>query len=166
MGVHQYQIALLPRLIFNSGVPSALSEAEIECGQEATIGWWAKFPPSQNLLNQLRSLLPINKSWGETEEFVSQDEWGSDLRIWKNGEKVWGITFRFSAIEGNRHLLQRFLSIAQNENCLLLESKTGMVFEPDEKNVSARLSLSRAAQFVRDPENTIVQAAKELQNRK
>jgi hypothetical protein len=93
MGVHQYQIALLPRLIFNSGIPSALSEVEIERGEEAAIGWWAKFPPSQNLLIQLRSLLPVNKSWGATEEFVSQDEWGSDLRIWKNGEKAWGNYF-------------------------------------------------------------------------
>jgi hypothetical protein len=62
--------------------------------------------------------------------------------------------------------MQRFLSIAQNENCLLLEAKTGIVFEPDEQIVQARLNMSRAAQFVRDPANTVVQAANELQNRK
>lgn len=166
MGVHQYQIELLPRLYFGSPIPSALSQVEIERGQNVLSGWWAKIPPSQKLLTQLRKLLPINKSWGETEEFVSKNKWGSDLRIWKSKEKIWSITFRFSQIESDWNLMRQFLSIAQNEKCLLLEIKSGVIFEPDEQLTQNRMSVSGAAQFVRDPANAVVQAAKELQNPK
>ena len=151
MGVHQFKIALLPRACFSQPVPVVLSEADIDSGEDGTSGWWASHPPSVRFLSDLRALLPTDKSWGNVEEFISTEKWGSDLRIWKDEDRVFAIVFRFSPISDKWSLLQRFLSIARNESCLLLDQKSGTVFEPDEKIVRQQFDKSQAARFVRDP---------------
>ena len=159
-GRYHYKINLLPRGCFGDTRPVTLSEADVERGQNFTSGWWAFHPPSIQLLAALRKLLPTDKSWGETEEYISAENFGSDVRIWKNGEQVWGITFRFSPVADSWSLMQQFLAIARDEQCFLLEAASGVVIEPDEQTIRERLATSRAMQFVRDPAGTIVQAAK------
>jgi hypothetical protein len=162
MGVHHYKLELIPRAAFGADLPASLSDAEIERGQDFTSGWWAALPPSSGLLAGLRGLLFIDKSWGETEEFVSSGEWtSSDIRIWKDQGRVWHITFRFSPVADDWALLERFISLARDEQCVLLEVDSGAVFGPDEQVIRNRLAASRAMQFVRDPSGTIVQAARD-----
>lgn len=165
MGIFHYKIALLPREYFGQPLPTALSETDIERGEETTSGWWASYPPSAKLLGDLRALLPIeDRSWGgDIEQYISTGDWSSDVRIWKDGGRVWGLTFRFSAVVNGWPLMQRFLSIAREE-CLLLEVESHAIFEPDEDAVKERFMASRAAQFLRDPAGSVVQAARELKD--
>jgi len=59
--------------------------------------------------------------------------------------------------------MEQFLSIAQDEGCLLLDQKTGAIFEPEEREVNERFKISTAAQFMRDPQGAVVRAANEIQ---
>lgn len=115
-------------------------------GEDAASGWWSLHPPTERLLVAVRTLLPTEKSWpgGEVEEYVSAGDWGSDIRIWKNAGRVWGITFRFSPVSDHWPLMQRFLAIAREEPCLLLEQRTGAIMEPVEEIIRERLAASRA----------------------
>jgi hypothetical protein len=164
MGVHHYQVVLLPRAYFGQQLPATLSEADRERGEDVASGWWASQPPSARLLAAIRTLLPTDKSWGETEEYVSSGEWSSDVRVWKDAGRIWSITFRFSPVSDRWPLMQQFLSIARGEQCLLLEESSGAVIEPDEEIVRERLAASRAMQFICDPAATIVQSARELKD--
>jgi len=166
MGIFQYQVALLPRAYFGKQLPAQLSDAEIERGEDVVSGWWASEPPTEHLLAAVRSLLPTDKSWpgGDVEEYVLGGDYSSDIRIWKEGGRTWGITFRFSPAANSWPLMQRFLSVARGEHCLLLEEKGGAVIEPEEEIVRERLLASRAMQFVDDPAGTVVQAASELKD--
>jgi hypothetical protein len=149
MGIHHYRIALLPGACFGQQLPAALAEADIDRGEDSTSGWWSSHPPTERLLTALRTLLATDRSWpsGEVEQYVSAGDWGSDVRIWKDGGRVWSITFRFSPVSDPWPLMQRFLSIARDEQCLLLEESSGAVIEPDEEIVRQRLAASRAMQF-------------------
>ncbi|MFN7140462.1 MAG: hypothetical protein ACK4UN_14085 [Limisphaerales bacterium] len=166
MGIHHYTLTVLPRAYFGEQLPAALTHADSDRGGESTSdGWWASHPPSERFLNSIRSLLPIEKSWGETEEYFSVDEWSSsDIRIWKEAGEVWCITFRFSPVADGWSLMQRFLSLMREEHCVLFEEVSGAIFEPDERIVHQQLVASRAMQFVSDPEGAIVQAARELKD--
>ena len=164
MGVHHYKVAMLPRACFGQQLPATLSEADRERGEDVASGWWASHPPSARFLTALRGLLPTDKSWGETEEYASAGDWSSDVRIWKNAGRVWSITFRFAPVSDRWSLMQQFLSVARDEQCVLLEESSGAVIEPDEEIVRTRLAASRAMQFVRDPAGAIVQAARELKD--
>ncbi len=164
MGVHQYKIELLPRAYFQQRTPPTLSNADLERGQDFNSGWWASHPPSSRLISGLRTLLPTNKSWGETEEFITAGDWSSDMRIWRHEGRVWSITFRFSPAADGWPLMQKFLSIVRGEQCLLLDLGSGEIFEPDEEVVQDRLAKSRAMHFVRDPKGAIIQAAEEIRD--
>jgi hypothetical protein len=164
MGVHHFKLTVVPRAYFGERMPATLSEADIDRGEDIASGWWAGHPPSERFLTAIRVLLPTDKSWGETEEYVSADVWGSDVRVWKDAGRVWGVTFRFSPVTDGWPLMQRFLALVREERGVLLEERSGAVFEPDEEIVRERLVTSRAVQFVRDPEGTIVQAARELKD--
>jgi len=164
MGVHHYKVALLPRAYFGQQLPATLSESDRERGEKVASGWWASYPPSAGFLAAIRTLLPTDESWGETEEYVSAGDWSSDVRIWKDAGRVWCITFRFSPVSDQWSLMQRFLSLARDEQCVLLEEGSGAVIEPREEIVRERLAASRAMQFVRDSAGTIVQVARELKD--
>jgi hypothetical protein len=164
MGVHHYKVALLPRAYFGQQLPATLSEADRARGEDVAAGWWASYPPSARFLTAVRALLPTDKSWGETEEYVSAGDWSSDVRIWKDAGRVWSITFRLSLVSDQGSLMQQFLSVARDEQCLLLEEGSGAVIEPNEEIVYKRLAASRAMQFVRDSAGTIVKAAREFKD--
>lgn len=166
MGVHHYELAVVPRAYFGQQFTATMSEANIGRGEDSSSGWWAVHPPSEQLLSGIRALLPHARPWpgGDIEEYVCSGDWGSDIRVWKDAGRVWQIVFRFSPVAGAWPLMQRFLALARDEQCLLLEERSGTVFEPDEKIVRERLLCSRAMQFVRDPMGAIVQSAKELKD--
>lgn len=164
MAVFHYKLRLLPRAHFGLQFPQVLAGEQIDFGEEDNTGWWALHPPSAKLLAELRALLPLDKSWpgGQVEEYTTSPEYGSDIRIWKTGSEVHAITFRFSVVTDKWLLMQRFLEIARNGDCLLREDETGRVFEPDEQAVKERFVVSRAMRYCRDPEGTVMQAATKL----
>lgn len=164
MGVFHYKLVVVPRVYFGHRMPANLSEANIERGEGLASGWWAAHPPSEQLLAAIRAFLPTVKSWDETEEYVSTDVWGSDVRVWKDAGRIWRITFRFSPVADGWSLMQRFLALMRDEDCILFEEPSGTVIEPDEEIVRERLAASRAMHFVHDPDGTIIQAAKELKD--
>jgi len=166
MGVHHYKLAVMPRAYFGQQLPATMSEADIDRGEDTSLGWWAAHPPSDQFMAGIRDLLPHARPWpdGDVEEYVCSGDLGSDIRVWKKAGRVWRIAFRFSPVADAWPLMQRFLTLARDEQCLLLEERFGAVFEPDEKIVRERLVASRAMQFVRDPMGAIVQTAKELKD--
>lgn len=95
-------------------------------------------------------------------EYLSTHEWGSDLRMWKDGGRVWSMVFRFSPGADEWALMQRLLAIARREGCLLRDQHSGAVFEPEEKLVWVRLAQSRAARFLQNPMSTVREAADEI----
>lgn len=164
MGVHHFKLSLLPRAHFErSGLPapSVLTEAEIDRGESTETGWWSSIQPTEQALARLRQLCPTNQTWGETEEYTTSESWGSDLRIWWEHGRVWLITFRFSPGADDRSLLDRFVAVARDEHCLLLDGQNGSLFEPVDEIVSKHLQSSRAMQFIRDPKRAIIEAAEE-----
>jgi hypothetical protein len=103
MGIHQFKIDVLPRAYFtgrnDSTLPARLERADLDAGD-----WWILHPPSKQLVDGLRTLLPINKSWGETEEYCSSKEWtSSQIQIWKESGKVFSIVFKFSPVADDIH---------------------------------------------------------------
>jgi hypothetical protein len=164
MGVHHFKLSMLPRAYFErsgSPIPSVLNEVEIDRGEGADAGWWSSIQPSEQALARLRQLCPTNNTWGEAEEYVTSETWGSDLRIWWEHGRVWSVTFRFSPVADDRTLLDRFVSIARDEQCLLLHRQTGSLLEPVDEIVTERLQSSRAMRFILDPERAIIEAATE-----
>jgi hypothetical protein len=159
MGAFHYKLQLLPRSFFKSEPPAAFTDDEI--GHAFDLGW-SKSQPSREAMTRIRSLLPNNNSNGENEEFISGDNWGSDIRIYNTDGKVLAIYFRFSPIKDSWHLMEQFLSIAQGEGYLLLDQKTGMIIEPEEREVKERFKISTAAQFMHDPQGTVIRAADEI----
>ena len=163
MGVHHYKLAVVPRAYFGQQLPVTLSAADIDRGEDFPASWWASHPPSKLFLSGIRALLPHAKPWpgGEVEEYGSSGDWCSDIRVWKDGGRVRHITFRFSPVADAWQLMQQFLALARDEQCLLLEEQSGVLIEPAEKLVRERLDASCAMQFLRDPKSAVVQAAKE-----
>jgi len=162
MGSHHFELSMLPSAYFDRrGVPrpSALTEDDIDRGESPDTGWWSSDQPSEGAVSRLRQLCPIKKDWGETEERVTSETWGSDLRIWRERDQVWSVTFRFSPCVDERSLLDRFAAIARDERCLLLDRASGELFEPADATVSERLKTSRALRFAIDPRGTLIEAA-------
>lgn len=155
MGAHHYHIELLPR----TSVGLDLEDENL----------W-KQQPSESLLKELRTLLPNDTSWGGVEEYESDDDWGSDLRIWHQDEMdspVFSIVLRYAPIEGTTTLLERFLTLAENHDMLVYSRATERTFEPEWDEVVSDLKTTPAFQFLSDPERALkVAAAKVSSNLK
>jgi hypothetical protein len=164
MGVHHFSLALAPRAYFSGQLPHELSASDFDCGEDTSLGWWALHPPSDDLLLAIRSLLPNNRAWpgGEVEEYTSDGEWESDVRIFKEEGRVDGITFRYSPISSPWSDVQRFLNIARLHSCVLVEVLSRSVMEPDDDAITMSFQASRSAKFMQDPAHTLKQAAAEV----
>ena len=153
MSLFHFKIELLPAAYFSGGRPATLSGNDIDRGNDEHSGWWAMYPPSDRLLEKLRALLPKNESWGDVEEYVSPKPHGSDIRIWKDeAGRVSIISFRYSLGADDWSLMERFITIAREENCLLVvEGDGGAVMNPEAAVVLEEFKKSRAMRFFRDP---------------
>ena len=128
--------------------------------------WKGLEAPSHDFLNALRELLPNETSWGEVEEFKSEGTWGSDLRIWWEEGILENIEFRFSPAADSLELLHRFAGLVRVEGYLLVDRKSGQVFEPIDEELKPRLASSRAARFLSDPMGVIIEASKDQASRR
>lgn len=158
MGIHHFKLDVVPRAVLERHLSSGDSEVSIE-----ELEWLPdpNFQPSASFLAQLRELLPNDTSWGPCEEYESDSDWGSDLRIWHaeedNGHSpVDQIQFRFSTVGDPIELLHRFVSLAASENCVLIDVESGSWFEPVVENAEEYLLNSRAYSFARDPKGTVL----------
>lgn len=151
MGAHHYQLALIP-LAFADDASDDIWERD---------DLWSEPPPSA-LLWELRSLLPKETSWGEVEEFESEADWGSDLRIWHAGQRdgpVESIVFRFSPVADGREVLERFLTTARRHGLFVYARASRCILQPRIENVERDLKQSTAYLFISDPGAALVEAA-------
>jgi hypothetical protein len=158
MGAHHYQLEIVPRAFFEGEPPLAVTKHQLT---EGIVAWQSNSSPSSQFLEGLRKLLPVERSWGEVEEYISQGVWPSDLRIWRNGPTIESIAFRYSPAGDEWSVMQRFLALVRRADCLLIEGRSGDVLPPEEKIVRASLSSSIAGQFAVDPEGAVLRASME-----
>jgi len=157
MAAFRFKLEMVPRSFLGEKPMEAIN---MELLQEGIEPWTAARQPSQRSIDRLQKLLPKNTSWGKTEEFVSNSEWGSKLRIWHHDDGlISNIEFGYSALSGDWHLMQAFASIAQADNCLLVDCTTGAIVEPNEEQVKAHFTTSNAALFVVDPNEAMRRAS-------
>jgi len=136
MGAFHYKLEIVPKGFVGDPPLANVPLSEI---QEGLSPWAELPPPSVHFLAELRTLLPVNRSWGETEEYVSLNEYSSDLRIWSDRGKVENIEFRFNAYADDWSLMQKFLAIVKAATCMLVETRSGAVLPPDEVVLKARI---------------------------
>lgn len=151
MGAHHYKLEVVPRQ-FIKKFPNPIPMEIVYEGLQP----WLEEKPDNKLLDSLRILLPIDKSWG-VEEYVSANDWGSDIRIWKEDEIIENIVFRYSEID-DWNLMISFLNIVRESDYVLVVSK-GYIIEPEEKEIKNNFRNSAAGQFKNDPESAIIRAA-------
>lgn len=153
MGAHHYNLEVVPRgyiAKFSNPIPMEIIYEGLQP--------WLDEKPDEKLLDSLRILLPIDKSWG-VEEYVSANDWGSDIRIWKENEIIENIVFRYSEID-DWDLMISFLIIVRESDYLLV-GNNGFIIEPEEREIVTDFRNSAAGQFKNDTESAIIRAAKE-----
>jgi len=155
MGVHHFELTLIPKLFLDHNPDfkkGSWSEEQFDQIEDPNTGCWANAQPTGIILERIRNILPINRSWDSVEEFTSEHEWGSDIRIWKepNGA-VRSITFRYSPAADNSPVLMQFIDIAQSADCMLFEIESRHVIKPEKQQVLLSLKKSSAVRFLSDP---------------
>jgi len=151
MGAHHYQLAL---------VPSAFADDLSDDLWERDDLWSEQ--PAITLLRELRSLLPKDTSWADVEEFESENDWGSDLRIFRDGQRdgpVESIVFRFSPVADSREVLERFLTTARRHGLLVYARASQRIMQPKIEIVERDLKQSTAYRFISDPGAALSEAA-------
>lgn len=126
MGAHHYKLEVVPRRFieqFSNPIPMEIVYEGLQP--------WLDEKPDEKLLDSLRILLPNDKSWG-VEEYVSANDWGSDIRIWKEDEIIENIVFRYSEID-DWNLMISFLNIVKELDYVVIHG--GYVIEADRKSV-------------------------------
>ena len=155
MGIYHYTVQIAPRSWRDGRSSDAVSAAELKKG----IDFWACHePPTSSFLAKVRALLPLDRSWGDTEEYQSRAQFGSELRIWKDDSKIWLVEFKYSPVADNLSLLHELVAAARHEDYLLVEVESGAVLVPQEHVVQQHLLNSRAWKFAQDPEATFHEA--------
>jgi hypothetical protein len=151
MGAHHYKLEVVPRQ-FIEKFPNPIPMEFVYEGLQP----WFEEKPDNKFLESLRILLPIDKSWG-VEEYVSANDWGSDIRIWKEDEIIENIVFRYSKID-DWDLMISFLNIVRESDYVLVGRK-GYIIEPEEKEIRNDFRNSAVGQFKNDPVSAIIRAA-------
>lgn len=159
MGIHHFTIIPLPRAQMQHHLSVGNSIASLE-----DLEWLPEqeAQPSEVFLSRLRGLFPNDTSWGSVEEYESDNEWGSDLRILHTGEPrmehpVDGIVFRYSPTGDPVQTLEVFVAAAEQENCLLFSRELCTWFEPELNIVCDKLEMSRAFRFTQDPSRALTE---------
>jgi hypothetical protein len=153
MGAHHFKICLVP------------ADASVERDADGNYAgnFLASCPISNALCERFRNIFTKANHWGDVEEYVSNNEWGSDLRIWrsKDGE-IEDITFRFAASSDPIEKLQAFIKIAKGAGCFLLLEASGKVVAPEFDTLLEILRTHHSYRFGADPNGTVVEASKKI----
>ena len=162
MGVHQYQLEVIPKSFVGDPPIEAVSLAQV---QEGLDPWMGQPNPDDAFLEGFRNLLPLNKSWGSVEEYVSGQDFGSKARIWWEEGVLESIEFCYSPATDPWSLLEQFANLAKSAGFLLLERETGRVVQPSSEALKECLTHSRAWRFLSEPVKTILEASNAQQSR-
>ena len=162
MGIHHFEFDAIPRALLEHYLDLGNSVSSIE-----ELIWLPgqSEQPSSMFLSQLRKLLPNDTSWGPVEEYESDSDWGSDLRIWHSEEPrllspVESITFRFAPVGDPVELLHKYVGLLAEETCVVFSREFGTWFEPTSEIVSKNLEKSRAFRFAQNPHSALDELAK------
>lgn len=159
MAVYQFNVEIIPRSFLGEPAIESISVKQL---QEGLSPWIDVEQPNEPFFCALRSLLPMNTSWGEVEEFASNDVFGSKLRIWWTDGRLDNVDFAYSPATTHWSVMQQFLGIVNSAGLLLVELERGMIIAPQEETLKPIFMQSRAMQFIADPKGTILRAAEEL----
>ena len=85
--------------------------------------------------------------------------WGSQLQIYKTGEKIDGILLKYAPCCDEIALLRAFVHLAAAEQCVLYAVESKKVYAPCFQSILDDLKASKAVKFMQDPKNTILESA-------
>ncbi len=156
MAIFQYNIEIIPKEFVEK------HKTDFQSALDDYFAWEEFSNPSTNFMNSIRSLLPINNSWGDVEEFKSDDNWGSQIQIYKTDEKFEAVVLKFSPAQDNIKILENFITIADEEKCLLYAEESSKVLQPNLSEIIEDLKVSKACKFMEDPIKTIEESASQL----
>jgi hypothetical protein len=128
-------------------------------------GFLLTFDTPDDVVRRLRTLLPSPNHWGDVEEFNSESDWGSDLRIYhEQGGKISDIIMRFSPAGDSFDLLRKFVEIVKSARCELLVDSTGEVLPAEIQSIETAVRNHRAFRFMTDPRGAIIEAGKDTKH--
>ncbi|WP_321311497.1 hypothetical protein [Halarcobacter sp.] len=156
MAIFQYNIEIIPKEFVKK------HKSDFQSAIDDYFAWEEFSNPSTNFINSIRSLLPINNSWSDVEEFRSDDNWGSQIQIYKTDGKFEAVVLKFSPAQDNIKILENFIRIADEEKCLLYAEESTKVLEPNLSEIIEDLKVSKAYKFMEDPIKTIEESATQL----
>jgi hypothetical protein len=156
MGAHHFKLYFVP-----AGA-APVRDAE---GRFAG-GFLKSFPIADSIIHRLRQIFTRTNHWGSVEEYVSDHEWGSDLRIsHSDAGGISEIAFRYAACADPLEKLQLFVSIARDAGCSLLVF-SGAVVATDFEEVLRALRSHHSFRFSSDPESAVLEAASKIKENK
>ncbi len=153
MGAHHFKLDLVPPGV----VPSRDGDGSY------TGDFLVSFPIPDSIVQRLRALFDKTSHWGRVEEYASDKEWGSDLRIVRTDDRrISDVVFRFSPVADPEEKLREFIAIARDAGCRLLVESEGVVVAPEFDEVFQTLRTHHAFRFVSDPKGAILEAARKV----
>ena len=164
MGVHHFELHALPCSLLQRHLSGGHSVASLE-----DLEWLPEqdAQPSETFLSRLREMFPNDTSWGPVEEYESNNDWGSDVRIWHIGEPrldypIDTIAFRYSPTGDPVETLEAFVTSVRAEDSLLFSRELCDWVKPEMDIVCDKLEMSHAFLFTRDPGRALVERAAKL----
>jgi hypothetical protein len=155
MGAHHFKFHLVP-----------IGDTVVRNSAGERTGWLLiNHTVSQDVVNKLRGLRPKMDRWGEVEEYVSLDDWGSDIRVFRENGKVADIGIRYAPNCDPVDLLRQFVEVAKEAGCDVLIDSTREIVPAEFEVVFAALRKHRAFRFLSDPKGAIIEAANETKQR-
>ena len=154
MNTIHYKLELLPRNFVE------FNHARMEHAMRYE--WpWINESISKSFIDRLRLLLPENTShtWDDdVEDYTSNVDWGSNLRIYKNLDnqpQVEGISFHYSPHDDKLEILEQLVRLASEENCLIYVEESKEVLEPNMDLILSDLEKSHAMRFAYNTESAL-----------
>lgn len=121
------------------------------------------FPIADPITQRLRRVFARTNHWGKVEAYMSDSEWGSDLRISHSEDgQVVAVTFRYAPGMDPIEKLAEFVAIAKDAGCFLLIGSSDVILPPDFDEVFRELRQHHAFRFLSDPEGAIIEGAKKI----
>ncbi len=156
MGAHHFKLFLVP-----PGIQPLRDEEGIYVGD-----FLQSFQIADSIAERLRQIFRRTNHWGDVEEYVSGDAWGSDLSIVRSDDgSIAEVLFRYAPCADPIEKLREFVAIAQDAGCFLLEPSSDTIIAPDFEEVSRVLKAHHSFRFLSDPEGAIVEAAKKIKQK-
>ena len=147
MGIYHYKMHIVPR-----GIEPLTDDVD----------YWRSAQPESTALDEYRSILPNNTSWGNTEEFRSKDKYGSVLYVWTTDGRVTDLEIELAP--GDWDTLSKICNVASTMNCQILVEESKQLLYPSIENIRLDWKTSTSAKFCRNPEQTIVDQARKLKD--